>query len=29
VSAGAVTVTFRDGNSLDELVYLGPPPPAR
>jgi hypothetical protein len=22
-----VTVTFRDGNSLDELVYLGPPPP--
>ena len=27
VRAGAVTVTFRDGNSLDELVYLGPPPP--
>lgn len=26
VGAGAVTVTFRDGNSLDELVYLGPPP---
>jgi GNAT superfamily N-acetyltransferase len=26
VRAGAVTVTFRDGNSLDELVYLGPPP---
>jgi GNAT superfamily N-acetyltransferase len=22
--AGAVTVTFRDGNSLDEYVYLGP-----
>lgn len=29
VLAGAVTVTFRDGNSLDELVYLGPPPPGR
>ncbi len=29
VRAGAVTVTFRDGNSLDELVYLGPPPPGR
>ncbi|HTT52223.1 MAG TPA: GNAT family N-acetyltransferase [Streptosporangiaceae bacterium] len=29
VLAGAVTVTFRDGNSLDELVYLGPVPPAR
>jgi GNAT superfamily N-acetyltransferase len=28
VRAGAVTVTFRDGNSLDELVYLGPRPPA-
>jgi len=27
--AGAVTVTFRDGNSLDEFVYLGPPPPGR
>lgn len=27
VRAGAITVTFRDGNSLDELVYLGPPPP--
>jgi GNAT superfamily N-acetyltransferase len=27
VRAGAVAVTFRDGNSLDELVYLGPPPP--
>ncbi len=25
--AGAITTTFRDGNSLDELVYLGPPPP--
>jgi len=29
VRAGAVNVTFRDGNSLDELVYLGPPPPGR
>ncbi len=29
VLAGAVTVTFRDGDSLDELVYLGPAPPAR
>ena len=29
VRAGAVTVTFRDGNSLDEYVYLGPPPPGR
>jgi GNAT superfamily N-acetyltransferase len=28
VRAGAVTVTFRDGNSLDELVYLAPRPPA-
>jgi GNAT superfamily N-acetyltransferase len=28
IRAGAVTVTFRDGNSLDELVYLGPRPPA-
>jgi ribosomal protein S18 acetylase RimI-like enzyme len=28
VRAGAVTVTFRDGNSLDEYVYLGPPPPS-
>ncbi len=27
--AGAVTTTFRDGNSLDELVYLGPPPGCR
>jgi ribosomal protein S18 acetylase RimI-like enzyme len=25
VRAGAVTSTFRDGNSLDEYVYLGPP----
>lgn len=29
VRAGAVSVTFRDGNSLDELVYLGPRPPGR
>jgi GNAT superfamily N-acetyltransferase len=29
VRAGAVTVTFRDGNSLDEYVYVGPPPPGR
>jgi hypothetical protein len=29
VRAGAVTVTSRDGNSLDEYVYLGPPPPDR
>jgi Cytochrome C and Quinol oxidase polypeptide I len=27
VRAGAVTSTFRDGNSLDEYVYLGPPAP--
>jgi ribosomal protein S18 acetylase RimI-like enzyme len=29
VRAGAVTVTFRAGGSLDEYVYLGPPPPGR
>jgi ribosomal protein S18 acetylase RimI-like enzyme len=25
VRVGAVTVTFRDGNSLDEYVYVAPP----
>lgn len=29
VRAGAVTVTFRTGGSLDEYVYLGPPPSGR
>ena len=28
VRAGAVTVRFRGGGSLDEYVYLGPPPPS-